>query len=185
MSLSVSKLSVISLAVLMSGYFVAGACAQDKYEIKLDRPHKAGETFPVQIKFKLSQTGGPEDKKVAVSLTGEEKIVEVDDKGGQTCFNLTVDRCMSGDDELIANGAVIEVSARNGRDSIQMNVDGVPFTEEQRTALGEALAIGKEEGLPEMSEVFGNKKPQGRWRLVGGRHGRPPEAAAARLADAD
>lgn len=134
------------------------APAAEDYAIKLDRPAKVGDTQRVNftgsdtlsvVTTVKGQKVQEEKKQASVSLEGEQKAVEVSNKGVVTKYTCLVKKCQLTKDgqtsELVAAGKTIEVSHEPGKEHSHFKIDGADVAPETAEQLNIVLSSGDAE----------------------------------------
>lgn len=150
------SLAVLSICTL--------ACAQQDYEIKLNRPSKAGDRH--RVKANVSQTGRtvvhigsertpPRTDEIKIELEAVATVLTVSESGQPTQISYEVAKCTKTEEgqtaDLVAPGKVIIASDADGDEGLKFK-DGT-MSDEVRSRL--ALLINGLEDSEDEDESFG------------------------------
>jgi len=165
---------LLSICVLVLPF---SASAQDakKYQIKLERPDKAGDksheeiTATLEKSNRITQRGKvvkEEASDTKVSLTGTLEVLEVSDKGKIKKLTFKVEKFTrqeeaGTEDEPLKAGTVITGTAVEGRDKDKFEVEGKEVEDGTAEVLRRLLPMsGADKKQTDDDVMFGSKDPQ-------------------------
>lgn len=142
--------------------------AQD-YEIRIERPHKAGDQFKVSSTTKMSQSssqtfndGAPQGgtREYTVQFEGVEKVLEVDAQGRETKATLTVSKFTMTEAgvsrDLADKGTIINCSVADNKPVYDIDGAKPMMGITLKQALLGVIEMGH--GQPTDDELFGTKE---------------------------
>jgi hypothetical protein len=146
------------------------AKAADDYEIHLNRPAKVGDVRKVNesgsdrtsmVMMVNGQKAQDQNQDAAVTLVGEEKVLEVSDKGAVTKYACTVTKCEITQEgktvELVPAGKIIEVTHAAGKNTPSFKIDGQEVDAPMAQHLNIVLSVS-DPAKPNDDATFGTKE---------------------------
>jgi hypothetical protein len=161
---------LIFLVLLLLALPAARAVAADElsYEIKMDRPAKAGDKYHLEALAATRTTSAlkvegknapPMDEAVGIRLEGEVEVAAVTDKGREKKLSCTVETCAIKQGkqnlELVPKGTTLTAEWADGKARYRANGKDVP--EFASNLLRRVLEISDPEGVGD-DDIFGTRE---------------------------